>query len=72
MLCHDTISLVCFCLQFDRYNKDICEVARALNCPEEDRWKEKGWKDVLEYKEDIFLKETEMNKTVKAFVIMIE
>ena len=38
MLCYNTISLVCFCLQFARYNeKDICEVARALNCPEEDR-----------------------------------
>ena len=47
--CYAIISLVCFCLQFDRYKKDICEVARALNCPEEDRWKEKGWKDVLEY-----------------------
>ena len=49
MLCHDTISLVCFCLQVARYKKDICEVARALNCPEEDRWKEKGWKDDIEY-----------------------
>ena len=49
MLCHNTISLVCFCLQFARYKKDICEVARALNCPEEDRWKEKGWKDDIEY-----------------------
>ena len=37
MLCHNTISLVCFCLQFDRNKKDICEVARALNCLEEDR-----------------------------------
>ena len=49
MLWYNTISLVCFCLQFARYKKDICEVASALNCLEEDRWKEKACEDHIEY-----------------------